>query len=84
MSPALLKFCTETLLTEWSWKCKLTNLKTGKDCYVHNLLFVDNQVAITQGVNNTNYVDRKIQEECEKWGLKSTIENGIPEYKPFK
>jgi hypothetical protein len=45
-------------------------LQTGDNCYVHNLLFADDQVVITRGVEDANYIGRKLEEEYEKWGLK--------------
>jgi hypothetical protein len=45
-------------------------LQTGDNCYVHNLLFADDQVVITTGVQDANYIGRKVEEEYEKWGIK--------------
>jgi hypothetical protein len=42
-------------------------LKIEDNCYVHNLLSTDDQVVIMRGVEDTNYIDRKL-EEYEKWG----------------
>jgi hypothetical protein len=47
-------------------------------CYVHNLLFEGDQVVITRGVEEANYIGRKLEEECEKWKLE--INNGKKEY----
>jgi hypothetical protein len=44
---------------------------------VHNLLFADDQVVIARGVEDANYIGRKL-EEYEKWGLK--INYGEMEY----
>jgi hypothetical protein len=44
-------------------------LKIEVNCYVHNLLFADDQVVITRGVEDANYIGRKLEEEYEKWGL---------------
>jgi hypothetical protein len=41
-------------------------LKIGDNCYVLNLLFADDQVLITRGVEDANYIDRKLEEEYEK------------------
>lgn len=49
LSPRVFKVCTNRVLREWSRKCELIGLKTGKDCYIHNLLFADDQVGPTQG-----------------------------------
>jgi hypothetical protein len=51
-------------------------LKTENKCYVHNLLFADNEVIIIR-VQDANYMGRKL-EEYEKWGLK--INYGKMEY----
>jgi hypothetical protein len=32
------------------------------NCHVHNLLFADDQVVIARGVENTNYIRRKLEE----------------------
>jgi hypothetical protein len=53
-------------------------LKTEDNCYVHNLLFADDQVLITIGVEDANYIGGKLEEEYEKWGLK--INYGKTEY----
>jgi hypothetical protein len=45
-------------------------LKIENNCYVHNLLFADNPAVITREVEDANYIGRKLEEECEKWGLK--------------
>jgi hypothetical protein len=45
-------------------------LQIGDNCCVHNLLFADDQVVITRGVEVANYIGRKLEEEYEKWGLK--------------
>jgi hypothetical protein len=37
---------------------------------VHNLLSADDQVVITRGAEDANYIGRKLEEEYEKWGLK--------------
>jgi hypothetical protein len=37
---------------------------------VHSLLFADGQVVITRGVEDANYIRRKLEAEYEKWGLK--------------
>jgi hypothetical protein len=71
LSPALFKVYLDIVLMEWSRKYKLMGLKIGKDCYIHNLLFTDDQMVITQEVEDANCVGRKIEEEYEKWGLKT-------------
>jgi hypothetical protein len=53
-------------------------LKIEDNCYVHNLLFADDQVVITRGVEDANYIRRILEEEYEKWGLK--INYGRTEY----
>jgi hypothetical protein len=63
ISPALFKLYTDKALREWYMKCKLVGFKTGKDCYVHKWLFTDNQVVVTQGVENDNNMGRKPEEE---------------------
>jgi hypothetical protein len=52
-------------------------LQIGDNCFVHNLLFADDQVVITRGVEDANYIGRKL-EEYEKWVLK--INYGKTEY----
>jgi hypothetical protein len=42
---------------------------------VHNLLFADDQVVITRGVEVTNYIGKHLEEEYEKWEL--TINYGV-------
>jgi hypothetical protein len=42
-------------------------LKIEENCYVHNLLFADDQSVITRGVEDANYVG-------ENW--KKTVING--------
>jgi hypothetical protein len=68
ISPAPFKVHCKTVVREWSMQCKLMGLKIGKDCYIHNLLFRDDQQVITQGLEASNYMGRKI-EEYEKTGL---------------
>jgi hypothetical protein len=53
-------------------------LKIEGNCYVHNLLFADDQVVITGGAEDANYIGRKLEEEYEKWGLR--INYGKTEY----
>jgi hypothetical protein len=53
-------------------------LKMEVNSYVHNLLFEADQVLITRGVEDANYIGRKLEEEYEKWGLK--INYGNMEY----
>jgi hypothetical protein len=65
-------------MEEWSMKCKCMGLKIEGNCYVHNLLFADDQVVIIRGVENVNYMGRKLEEEYEKWGLK--MNHGQMEY----
>jgi hypothetical protein len=48
-------------------------LKIEDNCYVHNLLFADDQSAITRGVEDANYIGRKL-EEHDKWRLKINYE----------
>jgi hypothetical protein len=69
MSPTLFKIYTDTALKEWSRICKRMGLQIGDNCYAHNLLFTDDHVVITRGVEDANYIGRKL-EEYEKWGLK--------------
>jgi hypothetical protein len=38
-------------------------LQIGDNFYVHNLLFADDHVVITRGVEDTNYIGRKLEEE---------------------
>jgi hypothetical protein len=45
-------------------------LKIEDNCYVHNLLFSDDQVIINRGEEDANYIGRKLEEECEKCGFK--------------
>jgi hypothetical protein len=77
MSPTLYKIYIDTSLKEWSRKCKQMGLRIEDNCYVHNLLFADDQAVITRGVEDANYIGRKL-EEYEKWGLK--INYGKTEY----
>jgi hypothetical protein len=65
MSPMLLKAYTDIVLWEWFRKCKLMGLKIAKNCYIHNLLFTNNQVVFTQGAENAYYMGRKVEEEYE-------------------
>jgi hypothetical protein len=44
-------------------------LKIEDNRYVHNLLFADDEVIITRGIEDANYIRRKVEEEYEKWGL---------------
>jgi hypothetical protein len=53
-------------------------LQIGDNCYMHNLRLADDQVVITRGVEDANYIGRKLKEEYEKWGLK--INYGKTEY----
>jgi hypothetical protein len=50
-------------LEELSRKGKRMGLKIEENCYVHNLLFADDQTVITKGVEDANYVGRKLEEE---------------------
>jgi hypothetical protein len=43
--------------------------KNEGNCYVHNLLLAADQVVIAGGVEDANYIGRKLEEEYEKWGL---------------
>jgi hypothetical protein len=53
-------------------------LKIEGNCYVHNLLFADDQVVIIREAEDVNYMGRKLEEEYEKWGLK--MNHGQMEY----
>jgi hypothetical protein len=66
ISPTLFKLYTDTALKEWSSKCKRMGLKIENNCYVHNLLFADDQVVITRGVEDANYIGRKLKKEYKK------------------
>jgi hypothetical protein len=68
--PNLFKIYINTVLEEWSKKCKWMGLKIEDNCYVHNLLFADDEVVIARGVEGANYIGRKLEEEYAKWGLK--------------
>jgi hypothetical protein len=70
MLPTLFKIYIDTALKEWSRKCKRMGLQIGDSCFVHNLLFADDHMVITRGVEVANYIGRKLEEEYEKWGLK--------------
>jgi hypothetical protein len=81
MSPTLFKIYIDTALKQRSRKCKRKGLKIGDNCCVHNLLFADDQVVITRGVEDANYIGRKLEEEYERWGLKIYYEK--TEYRGF-
>jgi hypothetical protein len=70
MSPTLFKIYINTALKEWSRNCKRMGLKIEDNYYLHNLLYADDQILITRGAENPNYIGRKLEEEYEKWGLK--------------
>jgi hypothetical protein len=70
MSPTLFKIHIDITLEELSRKCKRIRLKTENNGYVHNLLFANDQAVITRGVEDANYIGRKLEEEYEKWRLK--------------
>jgi hypothetical protein len=70
MSLALFKIYIDTALKEWSRKCKQMRLKIKDNCHVHNILFVDDQVVITRGVEDHNYIGINLEDKYEKWGLK--------------
>jgi hypothetical protein len=53
-------------------------LKIKDNFYMHNLLFADDQVVIIRGVEDANNVQRRLEEEDEKWRLK--IKCGKTEY----
>jgi hypothetical protein len=59
-------------------------LNTEDNCYVHNLLFADHKVVITRGVEDANYIARKLEEEYEKWGQNKLWKNGIFRYGSFR
>jgi hypothetical protein len=44
-------------------------LLINQDYHLYNLLFVDNQVIITQDTEDAEYMLRKLVEEYMKWGL---------------
>jgi hypothetical protein len=62
MSPTLFKIYIDTVLKGRSRKCKRMRLKIEDTCYVHNLFFADIQVVITRGVQDANYIGRKLEE----------------------
>ena len=37
--------------------------------YSYNLLLSDYQVEITYGIEEANYMGRRLEGECSKWGL---------------
>jgi hypothetical protein len=59
-------------------------LKIEGNCYVHNLLFVDDQAVITRRTEDTNYMGRKL-EEYEKCRLKLNYgKNKIFSWRSFR
>jgi hypothetical protein len=44
-------------------------LPINQDYHLYNLLFVYDQVIITQDTEDDEYMLRKLVEECMKWGL---------------
>jgi hypothetical protein len=62
MSPTLFKTYIDTAMKECSRKCKRMGLQIGDNCYVHNLLFADDQVVITRGVEDANYIGTILEE----------------------
>jgi hypothetical protein len=53
----LFKIYINTALEEWSRKCNRLGLKIEDNCYVHNLLFADDQVVIARGSEDANYTE---------------------------
>jgi hypothetical protein len=49
-------------------------LKIEDNCYVHNLLFADDPAVIARGVEDANYIGRRLEDEYQKWGLKIIME----------
>jgi hypothetical protein len=41
-------------------------LRIEENCYVHYILFADNQVVIARGTEDANYIGIKL-DESEKW-----------------
>jgi hypothetical protein len=41
-------------------------LRIEENCYVHNLLFADDQAELARGAEDSNYVGIKL-DESEKW-----------------
>ena len=50
-------------------KCQVIENQTQDNNYLHNLLFADDQVIITQDTDDAPYMTRKLNEEYGKWGL---------------
>jgi hypothetical protein len=77
MSPTL--FITYILvdiaLEERSRKCEQMGLQIEDNCYDHSLLCVEDGVAITRGVEDADYMERK---------LKKLWKNGIFRYTLFR
>jgi hypothetical protein len=77
MSPTLFKIYIDTALSR---KCKRGGLKIEDSCYVHNLLFVDDQVVVTRGVEDAKYIGRNWKKNTRNKFWK----NGIFRYRSFR
>lgn len=73
LSPTLFKIYMEKALNNWNRKCRGMGIEIGRQ-NMHSLLFADDQVVITQDIEDAQYMTRKLIEEFNKWGLKMNLQ----------
>ena len=68
LSPTLFKIYLEGVLRNWKRKCQPMAIPI-QNTYVYSLNFADDQVLLlAQDHDDMEYMARKLEEECEKWG----------------
>ena len=70
LSPILFKIYIDVVLKTGRENAMLWEYQWIPNNFLYNLLFVDDQVLITQGIEDVAYMTRKLAEAYKKWGLK--------------
>jgi hypothetical protein len=76
LSKTLFKVYKDIILVEWSRKCQRMRLKTEDNCCVHTLLFAHDEVVVSRGAEDCNY----IRENWKKNMRTGDFNNGETEY----
>jgi len=70
--PTLFKIYIEKALNIWKRKCFGMGYNVDNTT-IYTLQFADDQVVMAQSKENLEYMCRKLQEECSKWGRTMNI-----------
>ena len=60
LSPILFKIYIDVILRDWSRKCNVMGIPMKSQYFLYHLLFADDQVLITQDIEDASYMTRKL------------------------